>query len=284
MSNFSRDSGRGRSPNSQAGNVSQPKAIRWIGAGLQLLAVALCLETLLGISDGLALPLRLFLLGLIGTCIILRLGWLTLVALQMSLLVIEQRQGEVSQYPLAFFYALASTAMIVAAMKVPETHRFVTSFFASEKVTSKHQFGFVIVRLAISLLQLTLMVSVAGFLLSRVPIGLQAESWLEWSRQNGQAVWPGALLVVLVIAVLVWVRENAWRQLVPSQASLYLRSVQLIANYRDLFGFERHRLNRLRRAQKMGLAETSRPANPPKLRRSGRNDKTNDKTNDKGLK
>jgi len=281
MTNLSRDPNRMQSPKSQTASVSQRKPIHWVGAGLQLLAIVLCLEMLLGISEGIALPLRLFLMGLIGTCIVFRLGWLALVALQISLIAIEQRQGQVSQYPLAFFYGIVSTAIIVMAMKVPETHRFITDyvagFFAAEVNKSKQQLGFVIGRIAISMLQLTLMVVIAGFLLSRLPIGLQAESWLEWSRQNGQAVWPGAFLIVFVIAVLVLVRENAWRQLAPSQAKLYLRSVQLIANYRDLFGFERHRLRRLRKNQNMPATRTHSPLQRPKLRSGERRDKTIEK-------
>ena len=280
MSDRSRD--RKQLPNFSSPDsfASQQKMIRWVGAGLQLFAIALCMEMLLGVSTGLGILLRLFLLSLIAFCIVMRLGWASLVALQVSLIAIEPRQGALSPYPVGFFYVLVASAVIVAAMKAPETHRFVTdyvlSLFAGETnaLDSNRRFRFTIVRLSIYLLQLMLTVVVAGFLLNRLPIGFQAESWLEWSRQNGQAVWPGALLMVLVIATLVLVRENAWRQLLPSQASLYLRSVQLIANYRDLFGFERHRLRRRRKAQLQGIAKTPPPVKRPKLRRGGRNDET----------
>ncbi len=280
MSNRSGDENRMSISDSLESIVSQQKIIRWVGAGLQLFAIALSMEMLLGVSIGLGVPLRLFLLSLIAFCIVMRLGWAVLVALQVSLIAIEPRQGAISPYPLGFFYVLVASAVIVAAMKAPETHRFVTdyvvSLFAAEakELDSNRQFRFTYVRLSIYAIQLMLTVVVAGFLLNRLPIGLQAESWLEWSRQNGQAVWPGALLIVLMIAILVLVRENAWRQILPSQASLYLRSVQLIANYRDLFGFERHRLRRLRQAHLQGVAKTPPPVKRPKLRRSGRNDDT----------
>jgi len=103
--------------------------------------------------------------------------------------------------------------------------------------------------LAIHALQMTLVVILALLLLSNVPIGRQSDSWLQWSLRNGQAVWPGTLLLVFVISISVLVREFAWRQLEPSQASLYLRSVKLIAYYRDLSAFERlkQRLKQLRK-------------------------------------
>lgn len=263
--------------------ASQQKIIRWVGAGLQILAVALCMDMLLGISAGIGLLLRLFLLTLIGFCVILRLAWFALVALQLSLLAIEPRQGQLPANTVGFFYSLVALAVISVAMKLPEIHRFVTDYVLSwfdvesKENGSKRPFRFMGMKLAIYTLQLTLMVFVAGFLLMRLPIGLQAESWLEWSRQNGQAVWPGALLIVLMISVLVLVRENAWRQLAPSQASLYLRSVQLIANYRDLFGFERHRLRRLRKAQMLGESKSQNPVKRPKLRGSRRVDITSEK-------
>ena len=269
--------------NSDHSMASPLKTARWFGAGLQTLAISLCLEMLLGISADIGLLLRLFLLTLIGFCVILRLAWFALVALQLSLLAIEPRQGQLPANTVGFFYALVALAVIAIAMKLPEIHRFVTDYVLSwfdvesKEDSSKGRFQFLIMKLAIYTLQLTLTVFVAGFLLMRLPIGLQAESWLEWSRQNGQAVWPGALFMVLMISVLVLVRENAWRQLAPSQASLYLRSVQLIANYRDLFGFERHRLRRLRKAQLLGAAKSQNPVKRPKLRKSRQVDITNEK-------
>ena len=263
---------------------SQRKTIHWVGAGLQLVAIVLCLDTLLGISYGLSPPLRIFLLMLIAASIVLRLGWLALVALQLSLIVLEPRQMAISPYPIGFFYATSSLIVIVAAMKLPEYHRHVTDyvsgFFLIDENASNSQDGFVLGRVALSMLKMVVIVVVAGSLLSRLPIGSQSESWLEWSRQNGQAVWPGALLLVLMLASLVLAREFAWRQLGPSQASLYLRSVQLIANYRDLFGFERHRLRRLRKARWAETVKTPQPIKRPKLRRN----RQVDTANAKGLK
>jgi len=243
---------------------SQWNAIWIIGGLLQLLAISLLIELLLGFTESLGLMLRLSLLAIIMTCIVLRLGWLVLVAIQVSLFFQEPMRQPLEHIPSGLFFVLASMFAMVAAMKIPQSHRFVTDVFltlfrieidqgsstiSSNTSETKNRRLFVRLSLAIWALHGTLIVLFAVFLLTKVPVGRQYDSWLQWSLQNGQAVWPGALLMVLMIALLVVVRENAWRQLEPSQARLYLRSIRLIANYRDLFGFERHRLRQLRKKQ-----------------------------------
>ena len=234
-------------------SVSQWKAFRIFGALMQLVAIALCYELLLGISDGIGPMLRLFLLTIIMSCFVLRLAWLAFVALQISLIVLEPRHQQLAQAPSGLFFTLIALFAIVAAMKLPQTHRFVSDYFlrlftiamndnpttSSTPSDTKQHLSPVILSLAIHVLQMTLVVILALFLLSNLPIGRQSDSWLQWSLRNGQAVWPGALLLVFVISISVLVREFAWRQLEPSQASLYLRSVKLIAYYRDLSAFER---------------------------------------------
>lgn len=243
---------------------SQRKAFWIIGGLLQLLALSLFIELLLGFTESLGLILRLSLLATILTCIVLRLGWLVLVAIQVSLFFQEPMRQPLEHIPSGLFFVLASMFAMVAAMKLPQTHKFVTDLFlklfrigidqgsstiSSNTSETKNRRPLARPSLAIWALHATLVVLFAVFLLTIVPVGRQYDSWLQWSLQNGQAVWPGALLIILMIALLVVVRENVWRQLEPSQARLYLRSIQLITSYRDLFGFERHRLKQLRKKQ-----------------------------------
>ena len=251
---------------------SQRRAFWIIGGLSQLVAISLFIELLLGFTDGIGLLLRLSFLAIIMTCIVLRLGWLALIAIQVSLFFQEPVRQPLDQIPSGHFFVLASLFAIVAAMKIPQTHRFVTDVFltifririgpVSSTTSSKptelaNRPSIARLSLAIGAVHVTLIVVLAAFLLTRVPVGRQYNSWLQWSVQNGQAVWPGALLLVLMFALLVVVRENAWRQLESSQARLYLRSIQLIANYRDLFGFERHRLKKLRKRQSAMSANNS---------------------------
>jgi hypothetical protein len=243
---------------------SQRSATYIIGGLLQLLAMSLFIEMLLGITESIGLILRLSLLAIIMTCVVLRLGWLVLVAIQVSLFFQEPLRQPLEHTPSGLFFVLASLFALVAAMKIPQTHKLVTDIFltlfrlgidqgnstrSGPPRESKDRLPLARLSFAFWVLHGTLIVIFAVFLLTKVPVGRQYDSWLQWSLQNSQAVWPGALLTVLMMAMLVVVRENAWRQLEPSQARLYLRSIQLIANYRDLFGFERHRLKKLRKKQ-----------------------------------
>ena len=246
---------------------SQRNAFWIIGGMLQLLAISLFVELLVGFTESLGLMIRLSLLAIIMTCIVLRLGWLVLIAIQVSLFFQEPLRQPLEHTPAGLFFVLASLFAIVAAMKIPQTHKLVTDVFltlfrigidegssassasSAQPSESKDRLPLARLSFAFWVLHGTLIVLFAVFLLTKVPVGRQYDSWLQWSLQNDQAVWPGALLMVLMIALLVVVRENAWRQLESSQARLYLRSIQLIANYRDLFGFERHRQKQLRKKQ-----------------------------------
>lgn len=268
-------------------NVSQWKAFRIIGGLIQLLAIGLCFELLLGITDGLGLILRLSFLAIVLCCVAFRLGWLALVALQTSLFFQEPVRQPLKQIPSWIFFVLLAMFAIVAAMNMPQTHRFVSDCFLrlfrfpiDKKGSTKPRLPFEMVSLAIHVLHMTFVVLLAVFLLTNLPIGRQSDSWLQWSLQNGQAVWPGALLLVFMVALLVLARENSWRQLEPAQASLYLRSVQLIANYRDLFGFERQRLKQLHKKQAAAPQPTLGVSRRPKIR----NNRQTDRISMKGLK
>ncbi len=241
---------------------------RVFGALLQLLAIGMCFEVLLGLTGGTGVLFRCALIVLIMFCIILRLGWLSLLALQVSLFFQEPRRQPLEQNPSSFLFVLLACCAIVIAMSLPQMHRFVTEFFmrlflaTTDKRESEQTATQTATQtsvqtsvqssspqihtatgsgLAIRALQMVMSVSLGSVLLTNIPIGQQSSSWLQWSRVHGQAVWPGSLLLVLMIGLLVLARENAWRQLVSSQARLYLRSQRLVANGGDLFSFERRR-------------------------------------------
>ncbi len=260
----------------------QLKTLRFFGGLLQLLSIGLCFELLLGISDGIGVMLRLFLLAVAISCVAFRLGWLFLIALQISLLIQEPRRQQLDQAPLGFYFALVAMLAVVAAMKLPHMHHFVTDYFLRMFNIGPHRdkSKYVAQRLAISAFQMTMVTILAMFLLTKLPIRRQSESWLQWSLQNGQAVWPGALLLSLMIALFVVAREIAWRQLDRSQASLYLRSVQWVANYRDLFRFEQQRRMHLRKVQSSTQQSKTVVASRMRIRKK----KATEKTDSKGLK
>ena len=181
-------------------NVSQWKAFRIIGGLIQLLAIGLCLELLLGITDGLGLILRMSFLAIVICCVAFRLGWLALVALQTSLFFQEPIRQPLEQIASGIFFVILSMLAIVAAMNMPQTHRFVSDFFLrlfrspidKESSTissqqgvawllardSKTRLPFAMVSLAIHVLHMTFVVMLAVFLLTNLPIGRQSDSWL----------------------------------------------------------------------------------------------------------
>ena len=236
--------------------TSKKVVFRSLGAILQLLAISMCVELLLVLPDGLGILLRFALIALIMFCITLRWGWLSLIALQVSLVVQEPRRQPLEQIPSAFLYVLFACFVVVVAMKLPQVHGFVTDCFirlirasstngkslrtsissSSKQIRSVLGFGF-----AFRILQMVIPVVLGIFLLTHIPVGQQSNNWLQWSRDHGQAVWPGSLLLVLLIAVFVFARENAWRQIASSQAKLYLRSQRLITDGQEFFSFERRR-------------------------------------------
>jgi Sec-independent protein translocase protein TatA len=250
-----------------------PQIFRAFGALLQLLAIGLTVELLLGSTDGTGILLRCVVILSIMFCIILRLGWLSLVAVQVSLLIQEPRRQPLEQNLSGFLYVLLACCAIVVTMNLPQVHRFVSEFFirfflaAADKEeleqtsvqSSPPQIrSFVGSGLAIRVLQMVMSVVLGMLLLTNIPIGQQSSSWLQWSRVHGQAVWPGSLLLVVMIGLLVLARENAWRQFASSQARLYLRSQRLIANGRDLLSFERRR-QKQKRNQRLSVQASHTP-------------------------
>ena len=254
--------------------ASKPEFFRVLGASVQLLALGLCLESMLGLADSGGVLLRIAWIAIIMFCIVLRLGWLSLVALQVSLFVQEPRRQPLEQVPSSFFFVLLACVVIAFAMKMPQVHRFVTDSFlrlfqaADDNGKSDGTFStsrssqirsFAGASFAMRALQMVMSVVLGIFLLTNIPIGTQTSSWLQWSREHGQAVWPGSLLLVVMIGLMVLARENAWRQIAPSQARLYLRSQQLIANFRDLLSFERARLKAAENEQRSPKTERKPP-------------------------
>jgi len=246
--------------------VQQKKMFRMVGSLLQLLLVALCIEMLLGISDGLGILLRLFLFAVVMTGIVVRIGWLSLIAIQFSLFIQEPRRGQFDQVPSGLFWCIVAMLTIVAAMKLPHVHRALTDTFlraagmGGSGKDSQRTRPFAILSLSLHALQLLLAVVLAIVILIKIPIGRQSGRWLQSSIETGQAFWPGTLWLVTIVALFVLARELAWRKIEGSQASLYLRSVRLIANYRDLIRFERERSKQNRNESAKAQIETPQAA------------------------
>ncbi len=270
-------------------NIVQMKAIRIVSSILQLVMVAVCLEMLIGISDGIGMPLRLFLFSVVMMGVVVRLGWLSLIAIQFSLLLQEPRRGQLAQSPSGFFWATIAMLTIIAAMKLPQSHRAITDYFLrfaglrAEPTDTKQAIPSAMKSLVIQVGLVLAVVILAIVVQVNIPIGRQSARWLQSSLSTGQAFWPGTFWLVLIVALFVLAREIAWRKIDAPQARLYVRSVQLIAYFRDLVRFERERTKR-GRIERETLDEN---AKPPKMRGPANGFKTlirnrQDKTDPKG--
>ena len=251
-------------------NYGPARLFRIIVSILSLLIVALCLEMLLGISDAATLLPRLVLIIVVMACIVLRLGWMALIAVQFSLLLQEPGNWKVQHSPGAFWVFIAISTIVVA-MKLPQTHRYLSDWlmelwgrggnlFDANRTNPPSRFT-----IALQICQILLAIGLSVLALPWLPIGPQTNRWLATSVRQGQAFWPGAFWLAMLVACFVLAREIGWRMIGRSQSRLYLRSVKLIANYRDLARFERARLNQLRTKQTEQTPSPPEVAKPTKM-------------------
>ena len=263
------------SSTSLASKVSRTHTLSVAMSVIQLLAVALCLEMLLGGSDGAGPLLRLFLIAVVMLCIVLRLGWLALVAIQSRLLFQEPGNWQL-QFSPGVLWVVIALITVVAAMKLPQMHRtnacLLMEWFgtaenhesATQPSPSRYWNS-----IAIQIILILVLVGLASILMAMLPIGPRTNRWLASSVSTGRAFWPGAIWLAVIVACFVLAREVAWRMMVPRQASLYLRSVNLISNYRDLARLERARRKWIR-TESVTLNQPTSEASKPTERNRGK--------------
>lgn len=110
-----------------------------------------------------------------------------------------------------------------------------------------------------ALAMLLVCVTVSRYLLSCVPSNYELTGQLRDLVNNDPTLSSAAMLLMLILAVWVVIREISWRQLTPEQARVYLRSELLRETYSDVRMFV---IRRIRRRQKRVLA-TSKSQEPP---------------------
>jgi hypothetical protein len=81
-----------------------------------------------------------------------------------------------------------------------------------------------IVRSVFALAQIVIVAVGAACVFRNQPWSTYEESWFRWSVQNQEVLWPGPVIVTLVIGLLVFLNEVAWRQKLPAQKRLFLRT------------------------------------------------------------
>ena len=110
----------------------------------------------------------------------------------------------------------------------------------------------------------SLSVGLAAILLAAIPPPRDPRSWQQLLPERGWQVWPGPLLLVAVTAAAVVACELGWRQLSPSQAQMYLRSVILKLHFADLRIVVRRqlRLKKLLQQRRVPRSPEAQPAGP----------------------
>lgn len=89
----------------------------------------------------------------------------------------------------------------------------------------------------------------ARWLLGQLPVRGSWQVWLSQNTDGTRELWPGPTLLTLMLALCVLISEFTWRQTVPGQARMYLRTVFVNEHYRDLRMIVRRRLQRRRAAR-----------------------------------
>ncbi len=81
-------------------------------------------------------------------------------------------------------------------------------------------------------------------LLFNQPWTTNTNAWLQWSLTNKQVLWPGPLLIVIVIGLIVVVNEFGWRRKTTPQKKMYLRCISVRLQYPDMRRIVRQRIKR----------------------------------------
>jgi len=93
-------------------------------------------------------------------------------------------------------------------------------------------------------LKLICVVLLAIAILFNQPWTTNTNAWLQWSLTNKQVLWPGPLLIVIVIGLIVVVNEFGWRRKTTGQKKLNLRCISVRILYPDMQRIVRHRIKR----------------------------------------
>lgn len=101
----------------------------------------------------------------------------------------------------------------------------------------------VVARAALFVIQ-CLSIFVIAIALIRFQPWINDSPLFRWALSSKQALWPGALWIVVALFFLIVIHEGSWRLLSDEQKQLYLKVVSMKAVYSDL-----RRIVRLRNRQ-----------------------------------
>ncbi len=241
------------------------QALNLLGSMIQWLIMALMLDILLFAGSPIRLSVQLIIVAVVLFVAARWSGSVVLVAMQLSLFFREPADDQMIAGWGALLYCTIALALIAVISQAQSMRQRVNGWFAnqmfellvpgglrapaaelsyppataSSSATNERVFQLV------PWLALLAAVLVASLVMRRLPItsGLR-EQWLQYSIAIDYVLWPGASIIVVAVALLVFVRESGWRQMTNSQAQLFLRCSFVLDHFHDL------RLIALRRLKK----------------------------------
>jgi hypothetical protein len=225
---------------------------------VQLAGAGFLLDFLLFGGTEIYLLLRLAALGLLLVTISRSLGWPVLLAVQLSLLIREPSQRNMLQGLGSLVTSLGAIGLVAYACSFKTTRREFRNLFAATLHTAIHGHRTTLPArlrapqhptLAVRAATLVALVLASMLVFVELPVAApMREQWWQRSIHNGFTLWPGPVVVIVAIALLVLLGYSHWRQMNFAQARLYLRSTFVLYHYRDLKMIVMRRLRAARKA------------------------------------
>ena len=239
-------------------------SVRWraccvLGAGTQLLAVGVLFDYLLFSGFAISVWLRLIAIVLLLGATWKFTGWVLLLAIQVSLFLGELSHREIVDEVNVIVYCCATLALVAYVnsgwLSPGKIGRWLPFILyprrdpdADNSGSGDHREAGPWFRVVPYITWLAVSILVSVFLMVCLPIWGSTELALyRRSVESQQTLWPGPLLVVSAVGLVVVVREMAWRQITSAEARLYLRSAFMLAHHGDLRAIVMHRIKTGRR-------------------------------------
>jgi hypothetical protein len=132
---------------------------------------------------------------------------------------------------------------------------------ATQDAHVKMDIGSFVSRRLVLVCNFAILALLSAAILSRQPWSGNRNQWIERTIREGQVLWPGPTLIVVVTGILIAIHELAWRQKTHQQFRLYLQSVSAVTLYPDLIRAIRYRLRTRKRRQQKASRIAKSPTN-----------------------
>lgn len=233
--------------------LSTPTA--WLAVDAIQIAFVACLLIWLLLADvEVSLTWKALVLAGLVTAVWRSMGWIVLLAVQLSLLVREPSRPDIFPGIDAAIICVLVLFLVAYSSSLHTTRRDLRSWIGtilhwSNKPRGGRAGSGLSVRASkdrpsfdehtLSLLtrsvKLLAVVLIAMLVFANLPIfsGVR-EQWWERSMANERTLWPGPNIFLLALVCVVLFSQSEWRQISPAQARLYVRTVFVGYHYRDL--------------------------------------------------